>query len=99
MVRDARRCRTPYHEGLDHLILSGLARVSKDESESTLKIPRNQFAHDFRGAAVNSQHARIGIQAADFVLAHEAVAAEELQALIDDPAMHFRDPQFGGGGC
>jgi hypothetical protein len=41
--------------------------------------------------------ARIGVQPADFIFAHEAVAAEELQALIDDPAVHFRDQQFGGG--
>src|SRR6202011_6168843 len=33
MVRDARRCRAPHHEGLEDLILrSALARVSKDEA-------------------------------------------------------------------
>jgi hypothetical protein len=49
---------------------------------------REISSHDFRGTAIDSQHARIGVQAADFIFAHEAIAAEELQASIDDPAMH-----------
>jgi hypothetical protein len=36
-----------------------------------------------------------GVEAADLVFAHETVAAEELDALVDDPAVHLGDPQLG----
>src|SRR6266852_128796 len=38
MVRDARRCRAPHHEGLEYLILRSIAKrcVSKDEATSHL---------------------------------------------------------------
>src|SRR5260370_5090655 len=39
------------------------------------------------------------MQPADFVFAHEALAAKELEALINDSAVHFGDPQFGCRGC
>src|SRR5947199_9988970 len=46
MVRDARRCRAPHHEGLEDLILrSTLSRVSKDEATGPKKRSvRNQPA-------------------------------------------------------
>jgi hypothetical protein len=47
-------------------------------------------------AAVDSQHPRIAIKPADLIFAHEPVAAEELQALVDE-AVHFGDPQLGRG--
>src|SRR5882724_8329826 len=40
MVRDARRCRAPHHEGLEDLILrSALTRVSKDEATVPNHVP------------------------------------------------------------
>ena len=49
-----------------------------------LKRPRNQQFHDFVGAAINTLHPRVGIHAADRIFIHVAIAAVQLQALVND---------------
>ena len=46
--------------------------------------PRDDFFHDFGGAAVDAHHPRIRPEARDGVFGHVAVAAEELQAGVGD---------------
>jgi hypothetical protein len=59
---------------------NGLASLSKRA--------RNQLAHDLGRAAVDTLDSRVRVEPTDLVLAHEAVAAEELQASIDGAPMH-----------
>src|SRR5216683_2464418 len=57
---------------------------------------RDQYAHDLRRATLDAEHAGVRKQSANLVFAHETVTTEELQALIDQPSVHLRGPQFGG---
>ena len=68
----------------------------RDVKDFSSKVSGNQFPHDFRGAAINPQHARVGIEAADFIFAHESVAAEKLQALIDEARKRLAQKRDGG---
>ena len=64
--------------------------------------PRDDFFHDFGGAAVDAHHPRIRPEARDGVLGHIAVAAKQLQAGIGHAAKHFGGVQLqgtGGFGC
>src|ERR1700694_4857751 len=100
-------CRAPVPRGLHHAAGADYRAVdpqlhrregarSAEEllNHSRSEVSRNQLAHDLRGAAVDSQHARISIKTANFIFTHEAVAAKKLQALVDNPTMHFRDPKL-----
>ena len=60
--------------------------------------PRNQKLHDLIGAGVDTHHARVAIHTRDRKLLHVAIAAEELQATIDDPSLQVSDPILGHGG-
>ena len=59
------------------------------------KIATDELPHDFGGPAVNALNACMGIQAADLILAHEPVAAEELQTLIHETTLHLAAPELG----
>src|SRR6267378_7305486 len=61
---------------------------------SLSEVARDELAHDFGRPAVDPLHPSIGIEAADLVLAHEAITAEELQALVDQPPVHLGAPQL-----
>ena len=49
--------------------------------------PRDDFFHDFGGAAVDAHHPRIRPEARDGVFGHVAVAAKQLQALVGHVAL------------
>src|SRR3546814_1680690 len=49
------------------------------------------------GAAVDALRSRIAIRARDRIIHHEAVAAMQLHAFVDDAALHVRAPVFGSG--
>src|SRR6478609_9076394 len=51
----------------------------------------DQFLHDLVRAAVDLLHPRVGVEPRDRVFPHVTVAAEELQALVDQRAL-----QVGG---
>ena len=55
----------------------------------------DQFLHDLVGAAVDRLHPRVGVHAGDRVLGHVAVAAEQLQALVDHLALLLGAPPLG----
>src|SRR5882762_2319626 len=57
---------------------------------SLSEVARDELAHDFGRPAVDPLHPSIGIEAADLVLAHEAITAEELQALVDQGPSHLK---------
>ena len=54
--------------------------------------PPDDLLHDLVGAAVDAGDARVGEGARDRVLEHVAVAAEELQAAVDDAALQLGAP-------
>ena len=60
--------------------------------------PRDDFFHDFGGAAVDAHHPRIRPEARDRVFGHVAVAAKQLQAGIGHAAKHFGGVQLQGTG-
>src|SRR3954469_18256372 len=54
--------------------------------------------HDPAGAAVDAVDAVVRVQAGDRVLVHEAVAAVQLEAAVDDAVRDLGAEQLGGGG-
>ena len=60
-----------------------------------LQRSRHEFLHDLVGAAVYPLHASGGIDARDRVLDHVAVAAEDLNAPVDDLAFLVSGPVLG----
>src|ERR1044071_2730035 len=58
----------------------------------------DQLFHDLVGAAVNLLDAAVGIEPRDRVFPHVAVAAVELQALVDALALQVGGPVLGHGG-
>src|SRR5262245_12888974 len=54
--------------------------------------------HDLRGAAVDRGDPRVGVGAGDGVLAHVAVAAEELQTPVHDALLQLRAPPLRARG-
>src|SRR3954464_4401805 len=60
-------------------------------TRSLLQRPSDQLFHDLIGAAVDLLDPRIGVEAGGRIFPHVAVAAEELQALVDQLAL-----QVGG---
>src|SRR5215472_4678107 len=63
-----------------------------------LKRAADQFFHDLVRAAVDLLHPAVGIKPRDRVFPHVAVAAVELQALVDDLALQVGGPVLGHGG-
>src|SRR4051794_16069360 len=53
-----------------------------------LQEPADDLLHDLVGAAVDLLDPRVGVHPRDRVLLHVAVAAEELEALVGDVALH-----------
>src|SRR5215469_5404368 len=60
--------------------------------------PCDQKLHDLVSAGIDTHHARVAIHTRDRKFLHIAVAAEELQATIDDLSLQISDPIFGYGG-
>src|SRR5690349_3278069 len=57
-----------------------------------------QFLHDLVGATVDLLNPAVGVEPGDRVFPHVAVAAVELQALVDDLALQVGGPVLGHGG-
>src|SRR5262249_24424239 len=53
---------------------------------------------DLVGAGIDTHHARVAIHTRDRKFLHVAIAAEELQAAIDDLSLQVGDPILGHGG-
>src|SRR5262249_15916707 len=70
-----------------------LTRVATRGSEGASETSRDQLPHDLRRSSVDAQNSRIRKQPADLVFAHKAIAAEELQALVDEASVHLRHPE------
>src|SRR5690606_6775677 len=62
------------------------------------KRARDQQLHDFVRAAIDALHTRVAIHAGDRIFIHITIAAEELQAFIDYPALQIGQPVFRHGG-
>src|SRR6516164_9561499 len=60
--------------------------------------PCDQKLHDLVSAGIDTHHARVAIHTRDRKFLHIAVAAEELQATIDDLTLQIGDPILGHGG-
>src|ERR1041385_7433160 len=60
---------------------------------------RNEKLHDLVGAGVDPLHARVSIHARDRVFVHIAIAAEQLQAAVDDFVLQVGQPVLGHRGC
>jgi len=54
----------------------------------------NKHAHDLIRPTINALNTGIGIHTANRIFVHIAVAAEELQAIIDDFVFAFGAPKF-----
>ena len=54
--------------------------------------------HDLVGAGVDALHARVAIHARDRVFVHIAIAAEQLQAAVDDFVLQVGQPVLGHRG-
>src|SRR5690606_19856902 len=74
------------------------ARRARSRRAARLQGAADHLLHDLVGAAVDALHARVGVGARDRVLQHEAAAAVQLQALVDDLALHVGGPELGHGG-
>src|SRR5262245_5969068 len=61
--------------------------------------PSDQLLHDFVAPGVDALHPAVGPHARDRVLAQVAVAAVQLQALVDDPALGLGEPVLGDRGA
>src|ERR1700730_234076 len=61
------------------------------------KTAADDLLHDLGRAGVDAADARVGIQAADFVLVHVAGAAMQLQTFFDHPAFDLGDIELGRG--
>src|SRR5216683_5654760 len=53
--------------------------------------------HDLGRAAVDGLYPGVGVGARDRVLGHVAVAAEQLQAPVEDAVLHLGRPELGLG--
>src|SRR5262245_14536011 len=62
-----------------------------------LEAPCDQELHDFVGTGIDPHHPRVAVHARDRELLHIAVAAEELQAAIDDLSLQIGQPVLGHG--
>src|SRR5690606_8767367 len=62
-----------------------------------LQVPADEQFHDFRSTSVDAADAGVGEDARNRIFAHVAVAAEQLQALVDDAALALGGPQLGHG--
>ena len=58
--------------------------LSPHAGDRDLQAPGDEQFHDFIGAGIDAHHPRIAIKPRDRVLVHVAVAAEQLQAAIDN---------------
>jgi hypothetical protein len=76
-------------------------RRSRDASQPCAPLSEqlapDDLTHDFRGAPGNAPNARIDVGPRNGIFEHVAVAAEELQALVDDLALQFSAQQLGRG--
>src|SRR5450759_5402855 len=70
----------------------GRANLSR---RAHLKPARDQFLHHLRGAAVNARHARVDESARDRVFRHVAVAAVQLQHVVQTRAQRLGGEEFG----
>src|ERR1700755_70002 len=57
---------------------------------AALEAARDEKLHDLVGAGVDALHARVAIHARDRIFVHIAIAAEQLQAPVDDFALQIR---------
>src|SRR5215813_10933849 len=57
--------------------------------------PCDQKLHDLVGAGIDTRHARVAIHTRDRKFLHVAIAAEELQAAINDLSLQVSQPIFG----
>src|SRR6516162_2019121 len=57
--------------------------------------PCDQKLHDLVGAGIDTHHPRVAIHTRDRKFLHAAIAAEELQAAINDLSLQVSQPIFG----
>src|SRR5437016_1427200 len=90
--------------GLSHRSLIAASRaaaldvVNTAASANDLQRAGDDFLHDFVGAAVDAGDAGVGVHAGDHEFVHVAIAAVELQELVDDMPLGLRGPQLGHRG-
>src|SRR4029078_5313710 len=59
-----------------------------------LQAARNQELHDLVGARIYACHACVPVHARNRIFLHITIAAEQLQATLDDPPLQISDPVF-----
>src|SRR5436305_7537214 len=62
---------------------------------AVLQTPRDQQLHDLVGAGVDALYARIAVHARDRIFVHITIAAEQLQAAVDNLVLQIGEPVFG----
>src|SRR6516164_1686455 len=72
--------------------------VCLNRSSERHRTPCDQKLHNLVSAGIDTHHARVAIHTRDRKFLHIAVAAEELQATIDDLSLQIGDPILGHGG-
>src|SRR5580693_4304147 len=75
-----------------------LGRCLLGEARGALERPADELLQNFIASGVDALHAAVRPHAGDRVFCHIAVAAMQLQALVDDAALAFRQPVLGHGG-
>src|SRR5579864_6318784 len=66
--------------------------LSASWSMDSSQAPRDQFFHDLVAAGIDAVDPRIRIGTRDRELPHIAVAAMQLQTLVEDASLEFREP-------
>src|SRR6478736_2325161 len=67
-------------------------RITPLRSRRRSQHARDQYLHDLVGTAEDASDASVLVHAGDRIFVHIAVAAVELQALVDDLALQVGDP-------
>src|SRR5438128_10804756 len=73
---------------------------SPEPASGDSQAPRDDHLHDLVAARIDAHDASVAVEPRDRIFVHIAVAAEQLQAAVDDLALHLGDPELGhrGGG-
>src|SRR5262249_23829069 len=68
---------------------------------AALEAARDEKLHDLVGAGIDPLHPRVAVHARDRIFVHIAIAAEQLEAAVDDFVLQVGEPVFrhrGGHG-
>src|SRR2546421_3795540 len=68
------------------------ARAGLAGMTGELQTPRDQQLHDLVGAGIDALYPRVAVHARNRVFVHIAIAAEQLQAAVDDLVLQVGEP-------